>query len=57
MGKGNMFEQLHYVQWQPYVKGTFKKPVTLSLLKQASEEEKTAPKRVFAFGGSNSAFA
>ena len=57
MGKGNMFEQLHYVQWQSYFKGTFKKPVTLSLLKQASEEEKTAPKRVFAFGGSNSAFA
>lgn len=55
--KGLTFERLDSVQWQPHVKGTFKKPSLANMTKQAEEQKASQPKRVFAYGGQNSSFA
>ena len=57
LGKGEVFNALHSVQWQPHPAGTFSKPSLQGLEKEAEKEAEKKPKRVFAYGGSNSAFS
>lgn len=57
LGKGEMFNQLHAVSWQPSVSNHFKKPSVNQFLQEAEQEAAKAPKKAFAFGGGNSAFS
>lgn len=57
VGKGEMFNQLHSVQWQNAPAGTYKKPKISQFTVEAEQEALKAPKRVFAYGGGNSAFS
>lgn len=57
VGKGEMFNQLHSVQWQSAPAGTYKKPKISQFTVEAEQEALKAPKRVFAYGGGNSAFS
>ena len=57
LGKGEMFEQLQSAQWQPVPAGSFKAPNIKSMFVEAEKEIDKKPKRVFAYGGGNSAFS
>ncbi len=57
LGKGEVFEQLQFVQWQPVAPGTLKPPSLKSMQFESEKEIDKKPKRVFAYGGSSSAFS
>ncbi len=57
LGKGEVFEQLQSVQCQPVTSGTLKPPSIKAMLVESEKETDKKPKRVFAYGGSSSAFS
>ena len=41
------FEMLNFAQWQPYPRGTFRKPNIQAMQREAEAEEAKKPKRTF----------
>lgn len=50
-------ERLQYMQWQPYPEGSFQEPSIQFEVKSPEVRNANKPKRIFAYGGGNSAFA
>lgn len=57
LGKGEAFDVLSHVEWQPVPAGTYKRANIKAIKVEAQQEKDKKPKRVFAYGGGNSAFS
>jgi hypothetical protein len=58
LAKGEHFEELFTVEWQPHEAGVLSKPNVDKLKKEEAKSETSKPKKLFKFGkgGDNSAF-